>query len=169
MRKIHINNDDNYATPPEFYQKLHDKYNFDFDPCPYAEDEIIVDGLSIDWGKSNFVNPPYSDLAATGKLKSSFVKKAIKESKKSKLCVLLLPVSTSTRLFHDYIKPNATSIEFVDGRIKFGKLDENGDFYLPLKKHKTKKGEIKYKTQSGTKDSMIVVFDGRRNNYLKPI
>jgi hypothetical protein len=22
MKKIHINNDDNYATPPEFYNKL---------------------------------------------------------------------------------------------------------------------------------------------------
>lgn len=50
-------------------------------------------------------------------------------------------------------KPYATEIEFVKGRIKFGKLDENGNFFLPL--------NDKGKTQSGTKDSMIVVFDGR--------
>lgn len=67
--------------------------------------------------------------------------------------MFLIPVSTSTRLFHDYIAPNAKDIHFVKGRIKFGKIDENGKFYLPLNK--------KGKTQSGTKDSMIVVFDGR--------
>ena len=57
------------------------------------------------------------------------------------------------RIFHKYIKPNATEIEFIEGRIKFGKLDTNGNFYLPL--------NAKGKTQSGTKDSMVVVFDGR--------
>lgn len=147
MRKIHINNDDNYATPPGFFEDLNQRFNFDFDPCPYCEDDVIVDGLSIEWGKSNFVNPPYSQ-----KLKEAFVKKGIEEMKKGKICVFLIPVSTSTKLFHEYIKPNATSIEFVEGRIKFGKLDANGKFYLPLNKH----GRV----QSGTKDSMIVVFDG---------
>ena len=49
----------------------------------------------------------------------------------------------------------ATEIEFVKGRIKFGKRDENGNFYLPL--------NAKGKTQSGTKDSMIVVFGNTPN------
>lgn len=129
-RRIHINNDDNYATPPELYAKLDAAYNFNFDPCPYNEGELLFDGLEVEWGESNFVNPPYS--------------------RKGKVCVFLIPVSTSTALFHDYILPNASKIEFVRGRIKFGKIDENGEFYLPLNKHG--------KTQSGTKDSMIVVF-----------
>ena len=68
--------------------------------------------------------------------------------------MMLIPVSTSTKLFHDHIKPNATSIEFVKGRIKFGKRDHNGNFYYPL--------NSKGKVQSGTKDSMIVIFDGRQ-------
>lgn len=147
MKKIHINNDDNYATPPKLYNELNEIFNFDFDPCPYNEGEIINDGLNINWGNSNFVNPPYSQ-----KLKEQFIIKGIEESKKGKLCVFLIPVSTSTRLFHDWIKPNATKIEFIKGRIKFGKLDNKGNFYLPL--------NSKGKTQSGTKDSMIVVFDG---------
>jgi len=154
MKKIHINNDDNYATPPDFYQALNKRFNFDFDPCPYCEGDVVVDGLTIDWGKSNYINPPYSDLKESGYLKSSFVKKAIEESKKGKLCVMLLPVSTSTKLFHDWIKPHATDIEFVRGRIKFGKLDRNGKFYIPL--------NAKGKKSSGTKDSMIVIFDGRK-------
>jgi len=57
-------------------------------------------------------------------LKEAFVIKGIEESKKGKLCVFLLPVSTSTKLFHEYIKPNATEIEFLKGRVKFGKIDE---------------------------------------------
>lgn len=156
MKKIHINNDDNYATPPDFYNKLNERFNFDFDPCPYDEGDITVDGLAIDWGERNYINPPYSDLKASGYLKSSFVKKAIQESKKGKLCVMLLPVSTSTKLFHDYILPNATNIEFIKGRLKFGKLDHDGKWYLPLNKDG--------KSQTGTKDSMIVIFDGRCNN-----
>lgn len=147
-KKIHINNDDNYATPPKLYDDLNKRFNFDFDPCPYNEGAILVDGLQIDWGKSNFVNPPYSR-----KLKEKFILKGIEEMKKGNLSVFLIPVSTSTKLFHDHIKPNATTVEFVRGRIKFGKIDSNGNFYLPLNKH----GKI----QSGTKDSMIVVFDGR--------
>lgn len=145
MKKIHINNDDNYATPPELYNELNKIHNFDFDPCPYNEGEIKHDGLKLDWGKSNFVNPPYSQ-----KLKELFIKKAIEEMKRGRKSVFLIPVSTSTKLFHEFIKPNAKEIIFLKGRIKFGKIDENGNFYLPLNKNG--------KPQSGTKDSMIVIF-----------
>jgi hypothetical protein len=72
--------------------------------------------------------------------------------------LFLIPVSTSTKLFHNYIKPNATEIIFIKGRIKFGKRDQNGNFYLPLNK--------KGKTQSGTKDSMIVVFGLIEKNLI---
>jgi len=75
--------------------------------------------LEIEWKQSNFINPPYSDKKKTWYLKSSFVKKAIQESKLWKTCVMLLPVSTSTVLFHDYIKPNAKEIRFLRGRVKF--------------------------------------------------
>ena len=107
MKNIHINNDDNYATPPELYNELNKEFNFDFDPCPYNEGEIINDGLKIDWGKSNFVNPPYSQ-----KLKEQFIIKGIEEMKKGNTSVFLIPVSTSTKLFHDYIKPSLFFIFF---------------------------------------------------------
>ena len=48
MKNIHINNDDNYATPPKLYEELNKRFNFDFDPCPYNENEIVNDGLKID-------------------------------------------------------------------------------------------------------------------------
>ena len=147
MKNIHINNDDNYATPPELYEELNREFQFTFDPCPYNEGELLNDGLKTEWGTSNFVNPPYSQ-----KLKELFVIKGIEEQKKGNTSVFLIPVSTSTKLFHDHIQPNATDIRFLKGRVKFGKRDQEGNFFYPLNKF----GKI----QSGTKDSMIVVFKG---------
>lgn len=130
------NSGDDWKTPDDLYNKLDAIYHFDFDPCPYQSD---FDGLNIEWGQRNFINPPYSR-----KLKEAFVRKALKESFEGKLCVLLLPVSTSTALFHDVIKPNAKSIEFVRGRIKFEQKNKDGVFEA--------KG-------CGQHDSMIVVFN----------
>lgn len=121
MKNRNLDHKDNWATPKEFYEKLNAEFSFDFDPCPYCHD-MSFDGLKVEWGGCNFVNPPYSR-----KLKEAFVKKAIDESRKGKRCVLLLPVSTSTALFHDYIKPNAKEIRFVRGRISFEGINTFGE------------------------------------------
>lgn len=141
--------DDNWATPSSIYDPLNAEFNFDFDPCPYNVNPITpeTDGLLIEWGNVNFVNPPYSR-----KLKEQFVLKAIEESKQGKICVLLLPVSTSTVLFHDLIKPNAKEIRFVRGRIVFLKRNAEGEF--------VKTGNC------GMNDSMIVIFDKRTYDFL---
>ena len=111
MKNRNLNNHDNWQTPPELYDELNNEFNFDFDPCPlFAE----FDGLNTEWGDSNFVNPPYSR-----KLKDAFVIKAIEESKRGKLCVCLLPVSTSTILFHEHIQPNASEIRFLNMSKRF--------------------------------------------------
>ena len=123
---------DNWATPKEVYDKLDAEFHFDFDPCPLFSKE---DGLLIEWGKSNFVNPPYSR-----KLKEGFIRRAYEESKKGNLSVMLLPVSTSTKIFHDIIYPNA-EIRFWKGRINF-----------------LANGEQNEKYKSGQMDSMIVIF-----------
>ena len=72
--------------------------------------------------------------------------KAIKESEKGKLCVMLLPVSTSTQLFHRHILPNKKEIRFIEKRIKFCGVNTKGEFVT---------GKV------GMHDSMLVVFDGR--------
>tara|TARA_R110002020_G_scaffold167816_1_gene356357 strand:- start:751 stop:1167 length:417 start_codon:yes stop_codon:yes gene_type:complete len=114
MKNRNLNNIDDWATPDYIYKELKKEFNFDFDPCPLQHNLEDWDGLKIEWGNCNFVNPPYSR-----KLKESFVKKAIEESKKGKICVLLLPVSTSTKLFHHYILPNKKEIRFLYKRVKF--------------------------------------------------
>ena len=134
---------DNWETPIGLYQELNDKYDFDFDPCPLNHDVEEWDGLKIEWGERNFINPPYSRA-----LKESFVKKALEESRKGKLCVLLIPVSTSTNLFHDVIKPYAEKIEFIRRRVKFRGYNSAGELV---------------DNKCGMHDSMLVVFDGRRS------
>lgn len=137
MKNRNLKHSDNWATPKDLYYELNKRFcGFDFDPCPLNSE---IDGLSIEWGERNFINPPYSR-----KLKEAFVKKAVEESKKGKLCVMLLPVSTSTKLFHEVIKPNAASIEFIKGRVRFEGINTKGELVSD---------------KAGMHDSMIVVFD----------
>lgn len=113
MKNRNLEHSDHWKTPDDFYNKLNDEFHFDFDPCPFQHD-MSWDWLEVEWGQCNFVNPPYSR-----QLKEKFVLKAIEESKKWKRCVLLLPVSTSTKLFHEHILPNKKEIRFIKWRIKF--------------------------------------------------
>lgn len=126
---------DNWATPKEVYDKLNQEFHFDYDPCPL---DFKEDGTTTEWKQSNFINPPYSR-----KLKEAFILKAFKESKKGKTCVLLLPVSTSTKIFHEVIYPNA-EIRFWKGRINFLANGIKSDKY-----------------KSGQMDSMIVIFKAK--------
>ena len=103
-----------YATPKYIYEPLNNEFNFDFDPCPLNHNITKWNGLIVDWGKSNFVNPPYDR-----KTKEAFIKKGIDEYKKGKTVVFLLPVSTSTKIFHEHILINNPEIRFIKGRIKF--------------------------------------------------
>lgn len=141
MKNRNLDHKDDWATPPDVYAKLNEEFDFTFDPCPYQHDIEKWDGLEIEWGERNFINPPYSR-----KLKEAFVRKAISESKKGKLCVMLLPVSTSTKLFHKDILPNQTEIRFFEGRIKFYGVNTFGEYVTG---------------NAGMHDSMLVVFDGR--------
>lgn len=155
MKNRNLNNTDNWMTPPDFYNKLNKEFNFDFDPCPYNTDKIQPDkdGLLIEWGGVNFINPPYSR-----KLKEAFVKKGIEESKKGKKCVFLLPVSTSTKLFHEYILPNISEpIRFIKGRLPFIGINTKGEYVNFHLIEKTDDKHIHVKN-SGMHDSMIVIF-----------
>ena len=135
MKNRNLNHKDHWATPKEFYDKLNEEFDFNFDPCPLHSK---FDGLVIDWKERNFINPPYSR-----KLKEAFIRKAFEESKKGKVCVMLLPVSTSTKIFHEIIYPNA-ELRFVKGRIAFEGVNTFGK--------KVGKGS------APMHDSMVVIF-----------
>ena len=113
-------------TPIDLYEKLDKEFHFDFDPCPPNAD---FNGLEIDWKKSNFVNPPFNQ-------QKLWIKKAYEESLKNngkwslknKICVLLLPARTDTKIFHEIILPNAKEIRFIKGRLKFQQYKNSAPF-----------------------------------------
>ena len=130
---------DHWQTPMWLYNQLNDEFNFDFDPCPIR---ATFNGLSPStvWGKSNFVNPPYNR-----KDKPLFIKRAFEEWQKGATCVLLIPVATSTKQFHEIIKPYA-EIRFLKGRVAFVGVNSKGE---------------RTTTQKGKHDSMVVIFKGK--------
>lgn len=172
MKNRNLDINDNWGTPPAFLEKLNRKFAFNFDPCPLNHNIILWDGLKVDWGERNFINPPYSR-----ELKDAFVTKAVYESQKEKLCILLLPVSTSTVLFHKVIQPNARFIEYLERRLSFYGINQKGQFVnyhliqdinpketIEYKIWNEKKEEFeikeipKYVKNSGQHDSMIVML-----------
>lgn len=95
--KFHVGNGDDgkhyWLTPPELYAALDAEFHFTFDPCPYPLPDGF-DGLTCDWGKSNYVNPPFGSIMHQGKKKgpTAWMRKAISEQAKGNLSVLVYPV-----------------------------------------------------------------------------
>ena len=156
MKNRNLDHSDNWATPKDLYEKLNKEFFFNFDPCPLNTGIITPDndGLLVEWGGRNFINPPYSR-----KLKESFVIKAIEESSKGNLCVMLLPVSTSTKLFHDYILPNAKDIRFLRGRVPFIGINAKGEYVNWHLSDMDAPADVTHVKNSGMHDSMIVVLN----------
>lgn len=95
--KFHKGNGDDgkhyWLTPPDVYEKLDAEHKFCFDPCPFPKPDEF-DGLTCEWGESNYVNPPFGSIIHQGKKKgpTAWVRKAIEENKKGKKVVLVYPV-----------------------------------------------------------------------------
>lgn len=95
--KFHVGNRSDrkhyWLTPPKLYAELDAEFHFDFDPCPFPLPEGF-DGLTCDWGTSNYVNPPFGSIIHQGKKKgpTAWVRKCIEEHRKGKTVVLVFPV-----------------------------------------------------------------------------
>ena len=171
MKRRAIDHSDNWETPPYFYDVMKHRYKIDwifeaFDPCPINHDITLFDGLAIDWHKYNYVNPGYSL-----KVKTNFVEKALKERFYGRRSVLLIPVSTSTVLFHKQLKPNAERIEFIEGRVPFIGINTKGqrvNYHLKYREVMEEDRERfinyngkpipKYIKASGQHDSMLIIL-----------
>ena len=86
-----------WLTPPEMLAKLEAQYHFDFDPCPNPL-PLGWDGLSMQWGKMNYVNPPFRPGDVENHEKkagpTAFAHKAIAEAREGRGSLLVLPVQS---------------------------------------------------------------------------
>jgi hypothetical protein len=94
-----------WLTPPELMAQLQAEFGFDFDACPYPKPNGF-DGLSVEWGPSTYVNPPFGSYEVPslaehgrgpgGKRKTpgvtAWARKAIEQSRKGKRVVLVFPL-----------------------------------------------------------------------------
>lgn len=97
---------DEWATPSDIYKQVKERGLFD--PCPL---DATVDGLALEWGDDNYVNPPYSDLLA-------WIRKSIEQHRKGKGVIMLIPARTDTKGFKELYDYGST-ITFITGRLKF--------------------------------------------------
>lgn len=118
MRRVHFSSaTDVWRTPHAIYQALDAEFGFDFDPCPINP---TFDGLAVEWGGVNFVNPPYSQL-------KQWMFKGLEEAKKGKTVVFLIPARTDTAAWHD-VAMKADEIRFIRGRLRFSGAKHNAPF-----------------------------------------
>lgn len=82
-----------WLTPPDLYTKLNAVFVFDFDPCPFPRPDNF-DGLTCEWGRSNYVNPPFGSQMHDGRKKgvTAWVRKAQIEVAKGKGVVMVYPI-----------------------------------------------------------------------------
>lgn len=111
---------DDWSTPQPLFDELDLEFRFYMDVCASHENTKCSvyydrkdDGLMQPWFKTVWCNPPY------GKNIGLWVKKAYETSLQGHTVVMLLPVRTDTRWFHDYILGRA-EIRFIRGRLHFG-------------------------------------------------
>ena len=110
-----------WQTPIELFRRLDEKYHFTLDPCttnanPLGTPKYYTkedNGLNKSWkDEIVFVNPPYSDI-------EEWVRKCHDEGTSAKTIVMLIPVRTDTKWFHNFILHDG-DIQFIKGRIRFG-------------------------------------------------
>jgi hypothetical protein len=83
-----------WLTPPELRDETKAEFGDELhDPCPYPRPQGF-DGLTSDWGPTNYVNPPFGSVTENGKKvgMTAWVRKAIAEQKKGKTSVIVYPM-----------------------------------------------------------------------------
>ena len=114
ISKVHfLSQRSDWRTPKALYQALDAEFAFDCDPCPTHP---TMDGLTMEWGRTSFVNPPYCRELP------KWIAKGYAEAQKGKTVVFLIPSRTDPRWWHDYCM-KADEIRFIRGRLRF---DDSG-------------------------------------------
>lgn len=83
-----------WLTPPALLAEIKAKFGDVYDPCPYPKPDGY-DGLTAEWGKVNYCNPPFGSVIGADGRKvgmTAWVRKAIEEQGKGKTTVLVFPM-----------------------------------------------------------------------------
>ena len=118
---------DLWSTPRGLFNKLNDEFNFTLDVAASDENHLCdnyiteeMDGLTSAWGKSNWCNPPYSNIMP-------WVKVAKKWASNGSVVCMLVPADTSAKWFK-LAYDSCSEVRFISGRISF----INADTGLPV-------------------------------------
>jgi phage N-6-adenine-methyltransferase len=120
---------DEWATPKHIFNALDSEFHFDVDLCASASNFKCplfytkdIDSLRQTWRGSCWMNPPYS----RNKL-PLFMEKAYLSAREGAVVVCLIPVSSDTVWWHDYVL-RSSEIRFVRSRIKFAEYRKSPRF-----------------------------------------
>ncbi len=110
---------DFWATPQSLFDQLNEEFNFDLDVCASEDNHKCAnyydkqtDGLKQKWEGTCWCNPPYGRSEI-----DKWMKKAYESSLEGAIVVCLIPSSTDTRWWHDFVMQG--EIRFIKGRVKF--------------------------------------------------
>ena len=127
-QKCMLGRKDQFAqTPDDVLKQIQDMFNegkIMFDPCPANPTE---DGLDErDWtGDCVYVNPPYKNI-------TPWLEKGLKQSKKGKKVIFLIPARADTEWWHHYVIKHAYEIYFIKQGIRFKGYDIKCPFAICL-------------------------------------
>ena len=122
-KALFASKDHDWRTPGWLFSELDLRFRFDLDAAASDGNALCRryltesdDALSINWwpGERIFVNPPY------GRKVGKFVYKALEQSKKGRLVVLLTFARTDTSWWQD-CAPHAAEIIYIRGRLRFSR------------------------------------------------
>ena len=111
-----------WETPQDFFDKLHDEFQFDIDVCACHLNKKLgkffspkMNGLKQEWRGVCWLNPPYDKSIGL------WIKKAYEASQRGSTIVCLIQGrSTDTILWHEYIM-KCSELRFIKDRLSFGK------------------------------------------------
>jgi hypothetical protein len=86
-----------WKTPPDLMKALDAEFKFTNDMCPFPKPDTS-DALNMQWGESNFINPPFRREDGNGFGPTAFVRKAIEQHKQGKKSVLIIPTQSYVNL-----------------------------------------------------------------------
>jgi phage N-6-adenine-methyltransferase len=155
-----VNIKDLWQTPVEIFNQLDKEFDFICDVAASKDNKLCVnyidendDSLNCTWMKSNWCNPPYSNI-------TPWVNKAISQHELGLTTVMLVPADTSVKWFK-LAYESCNEVRFISGRISF----INADTQKPV--NGNNKGSVIFIWRGNApKNSHTVTLVDRDDYYL---